>query len=697
MGNTCSKTTTQPDSIRVQEDNYPTSIWNYNPVPNNDDLKQNEDSSLYCQIYLASFYNTKSGSFCGHLFLMKYHDVVDEEEQVVHRYSFLFFEFVSKPRRITIEKKTDGNLKISFIDNVDTVLFEQVWIPSEYVMEDSGSLKSIVKKKMIDGVSSDIPMIDESAQEASTTSGGNASSASEDVSPSNGSQTNGSAEVHSAQRVPSVVFESDIVAGASALQTDVQRLSVNSHDNGSATLAPEVFESDNGAGASALQANVQQLSVDSHDDGSATHATVFVSSDNDAGASGLRVNVQPHQTFAQHILPFVFKNDIVAEASALQANVRPPQTAGHSSVNSRPYKFEKDFREMLNKLEIYYNMLKSIQLNGGVKYHQQYFPQCNFCIIRSAKNHRKTLYDDSVSDSISPRVIQSNVIDISINFSVNCVPVSLILTVPKDVIIEIANFRHVNGEDVLSNVSLLFNQYVALLQLDYKPSKTALVLSDAVCDNSHKFILRFCHQMRLIISRLERRASSENATADFEIVKYDNRIAPCVDASSAVKDVNRRQEFARCGPVEESTTGGNIKTVKRFSGRQYRFTVSDDSKSIVYTRLDWNSPCNIENDVQFGITNISSLTVYELLTGVYLIVIQTKFGQTYLSGYLSTNATQVFTTFQITSNLEERRFQSFEHVSGTGTVFKCLFSDNTERTFSIEYDSYAKIKELLDA
>jgi hypothetical protein len=421
-----------------------------------------------------------------------------------------------------------------------------------------------------------------------------------------------------------------------------------------------------------LSAQDVSPSNESQTDGSATLAPEVFSSDNDAGASGLRVNVQP------------------------------PQTAGHSSVNSRPYKFEKDFREMLNKLEIYYNMLKSIQLNGGVKYPHLYFPECNFCIIRSAKNRRKvlkknpdiTLYDDSVSDSISP-VIQMTVIDISIDFSVNGVDVSLILTVPKDVIRVIANLYRVNCPDILGTVSLLINQYVALLQLDYDPSKTSLVLSNAVCDNRHRFLLWICHQMRLIISRLERRASSENETAGFEIVECDNSIAPCVDASSAVKDVNRRQEFARCGPVEESTTGRNIKTVRRFSGRKYMFTVSDDSKLIVYKRLDWDSPCNTENDVQFGIIDISSLLVYELLDGVYLIIIQTKSGQTYLSGYLSTNATPIFATCQITSNLDDKRFKSFQHVSET--VFTCFFSDGTEKTFSIESGSYATINEVLDA
>ena len=593
MGNTCSNTPTQPDSIRVQEDNNPTSIWNYNPVPNNDNLKKDENGSLYCQIYLASFYNTNSGSFCGHLFLMKSHDVDNEEEQVVHRYSFLFFEFISKPTRITIEKQTDGKLKISFIHNVDTVLFEQVWNPSEYVMEEeSGHLKSIVKKKMIDGVSSDIPMIDESAQVVK-------------VVPSNTSASR----------------DFDVVP-----------------NNRSASNALEVVPSNR----------------------SATHALEFVSIGSGAGVS------------------------------TLPKNVPPPEAVGRSLVNpNKLFMFQKQYQQMLEQIMRQYEMLQQIMSRGKVD-PRLCFPQCDYCMKQSAKNARNvfgrtpviTFDNRSVSDSISPpRVIKSDDIDMCIKFPVNGVAVSLILTVPKDVIGEIAYMYRVNDQYVLGTVSRLINQYVALLQLDCDPSKTSIVLSD----NRHRFLLWICHQMRLIISRLKRRASSENATSCV-------RIATCVDASSAVKDVYHRQKFERCGPVEESTTRRNIKTVGTFSGMKYMFTVLEHSNQIVYRLLNCDYPYSTEFFVQFDIVNVFSLKVYELLTGVYLIVIQTKSGQTYLSGYLSTNATACFATCQITSNLEERRFQSFEHISGT--VFKCIFSDGTERTFSIESGSYATINEV---
>jgi hypothetical protein len=163
-----------------------------------------------------------------------------------------------------------------------------------------------------------------------------------------------------------------------------------------------------------------------------------------------------------------------------------------------------------------------------------------------------------------------------------------------------------------------------------------------------------------------------------------------LEVHSAVKDVNHRQEFALCGPVEESITSSE--TVLTFSGRNHMFTVLPEVFSIVYKRINWDSQHNIDNQVQFGIIDICSLEVYELFDGAYLIIIQTESGQTYLSGYLSTNATPIFATFQITSNLDDKRFKSFEHVSGT--VFTCFFSDGTQKTFSIESGWYATINEV---
>lgn len=220
MGNRFSKKTTR-DSYKKESlnnnpnsDGRPMSIWDYNSFPN--PFPEPDNTGLYDKIYLASFYNPRSGYFCGHLFILGFQSVDGDNEQREYRHSFLFFKFDTKPTKITIQKQTNGELKISFIGDGNIILFVQVWFSSEYKLSKDGrDLISIVKKKMIDGVSSDIPMIDESA-------------------------------------LASEIVQSDNGAGASGLRADVPRHLVNSQDDGSATHAPEVVESDNGTGASLM-------------------------------------------------------------------------------------------------------------------------------------------------------------------------------------------------------------------------------------------------------------------------------------------------------------------------------------------------------------------------------------------------------------------------------------------------------------
>ena len=167
-----------------------------------------------------------------------------------------------------------------------------------------------------------------------------------------------------------------------------------------------------------------------------------------------------------------------------------------------------------------------------------------------------------------------------------------------------------------------------------------------------------------------------------------------------VPDVKANEDFR----LEEPNRTFSL--VKNFSGQKHDFFVSEDGPIIFYNQksgnirsspnqVDFGTPVRSTAQVQFGIIDIRSLTVYQLSEGVYLIVIHTSLGQTYLSGYLSTNSTPIFTTFQITSHSNQKKFQSFEHDSGT-TVFRCFFSDATERTFSIETDSNGTINEVLD-
>lgn len=635
MGNTCSKTTTQPDSTRVQEDNTsnePSEVrepfmrmLSIPGAPNNWEIN-------YKVLII-------DGKHTVTIFVMK-HKLKNDGTVEPRFIPICFFKMEESPSKITFEMSENQSFSITAYISEETsgeiAVHSITWESNEYTIQEDGVFIGCVKKIQ----RTDCHFLFVSSLKPKSLSGEEgASSASENVSSSNGSQIEVSKQVGLGQ------------GGFTVSQTQV---SLEVH---SAQLVSS-DEIDNGAGASALQANVQPLSVNSHDNGSATHAPEFVSIGSGAGVSTLR------------------------------RGVPPPEAVGRSLVNRT---FKPQYLKMIKKIMHQNEMLQQIMSRGKVD-PSLCFPQCDSCINKSAKNARNdfgrmpviTFDDRSVSDSILPRVIKSDVI----NIYVNGVDVSLILTLPKDVIREIACLYRVNCPDVLGTVSRLINQCVELLQLDCDPSKTSLVLSDAVCDNRHRFLLWICRQMRLNISRLERPDPSEDTTSCV-------CIAPCVDASSAVKDVYHRQEFERCGPVEESTTRRNIKRVGNFSGNKHLFTVLEHSNQIVYTRLDWDSLQNIANPVQFGIINISSLMVHELSDGVYLIVIQTESGQTYLSGYLSTNATACFATCQITSNLEERRFKSFEHVSGT--VFKCLFSDGTERTFSIEYGSYATINEVLNA
>ena len=156
----------------------------------------------------------------------------------------------------------------------------------------------------------------------------------------------------------------------------------------------------------------------------------------------------------------------------------------------------------------------------------------------------------------------------------------------------------------------------------------------------------------------------------------------------SVTDVKANEDFR----LEEPDRTASL--VKCFSGQKHNFFVSEDGLIIFYNQISENTHLYLVFPVQFGIIHISSLAVYQVLVGVYLIIIQTESGQTYLSGYLSTNITPIFTTFQITSHSNQKRFRSFEHVSGT--VFKCFFSDDTEMTFSIDVDSNGEIQRVLD-
>ena len=540
MGNACSKEQ-QSDSDRVQQDNNPKldgrpmSIWDYNAFTN--PFSEPDNTSFYEKIYLASFYNPQSGYFCGHLFIVGFQRVDGDNEPREYRHSFLFFKFDTKPTKITIQrqtngdqKQTNGELKISFIGDKNRILFEQVWLSSEYELSEDGSvLRTIVKKKMIVNVSSNVQI--------------------------------------------------DNGEGASALQADVQPLSVNSRTDGSAILASEVSESDNGEGASASQTDVQPLSVDSHDNGSATQASKNVESN-------------PVLALLNHTVSQRFEMSALQTASEA---LLPVLQSGIVSASNSP--------------------ATVIRINQPIIFF------ANVCVN-----------DENLLVEIS---IPSTVIESMIKF-----------------------FRAV-GPNVLGTVSRLINQLTGLLQLDYKPSKTALVLSDTVCDNGCNFLTSMLHQLRQNISLLERRASSKDSTS-WETVE---RVAPSVEvassnrsASSTLDLVSSESPEQLCSRQDFYTGIDGVNLVNIFSDKKYNYTVhvNEIKFSIGPDKFS----------VDFGIqsTSIKNILVYEIEKSLFLIVIHTFQQQVYLSGHSGTSTSPIFVKTQITTHVSVGQPNLFESI-----------------------------------
>jgi hypothetical protein len=587
MGNTPSKKQ-QPDSYNPNLDERQMSIWDYNAFKN--PVSAPDNTGLQKKIYLASFYNSRSRCFCGHLFILGFRRGDGDNEERERRHSFFFFQFDDKPMEITIQRQKNGELKISFIGDGNRILFEQVWFSSEYELSEDGSdLIWILKKKMIDGVSSDIPMIDESA-------------------------------------LASEIVQSDNGAGASASQTDVHRLSVDSQTDGSATLAPEFVQSDIVAGASALQADVPQLSVDSHDDGSATPVLEVVSSDNGAGESALQI-LKSGIVFASKALLPVLQSGIVSTSEALTTVLQ----SGIVSASHSP--------------------ATGIRINRDIIFFATVYV-----------NHQNLLVG---------------------------------ISIPSTVIESMIKFFRAVGPNVLRTVSRLINQLTGLLQLDYKPSETALVLSDAVYDNGLNFLTSMFHHMMRFISLLERQASSEDAN-DWEIVKCVKRVASSVEvvssnrsASSALDLVSRKSPEQLRIRQDFYTENYGVNVVNSFSDQRYTYTVHGKN-------ISFSTGSEIF-DVNFGIplSLIKTIIVYEMMKGVVLIVIRTDDHQVYLSGHSRTSTSAVFPKAQITSysfSGQPNRFEFIEFDSRNRLHFQVNTTDWI-KMFSIDNQD-ASIRQL---
>jgi hypothetical protein len=224
---------------------------------------------------------------------------------------------------------------------------------------------------------------------------------------------------------------------------------------------------------------------------------------------------------------------------------------------------------------------------------------------------------------------------------------------------------------------------MSLLQLDYKPSKTALVLSDTVCDNGCNFLTSMLHQLRRNISLLERRASSKDSTS-WEIVE---RVAPSVEvvssnrsASSALDLVSGKSPEQLCSQQEFDTEIAGVKVVKIFSDTKHRYTVCGD-------RIEYS----IGPDtffVNFGISfgAIKKIVVYEMMKGVVLIVIHTVDHQVYLSGHSGTSTSPIFVKAQITTHVsvgQRNLFESIEFDSSNSLRFQINMT-NCKKFFEID-------------
>ena len=230
MGNTCSKEQ-QSDSVRVQKDNT-----------------SNEPSEVGepCMLRIGGapsnwkiYYRVLEidGKFTITIFVKKPKPQNDGTVEI-RIIPVCFFKMEKEPSRIAFDLSENESFSITAYISDETsreiAVHSIAWESNEYtVREEDGLFSECVKKiqrtdcsNLFVSVVSALHPLSLSVQDASTTGGGNASSASENVSPLNGPQIEVSEQVRIGQCVSTV-----------------------SQIDESATHAPEVFKGDNGAGA----------------------------------------------------------------------------------------------------------------------------------------------------------------------------------------------------------------------------------------------------------------------------------------------------------------------------------------------------------------------------------------------------------------------------------------------------------------
>jgi len=303
-------------------------------------------------------------------------------------------------------------------------------------------------------------------------------------------------------------------------------------------------------------------------------------------------------------------------------------------------------------------------------------------------DHRKVFRQSGiVSASHSPatdiRINQRIVV--LVNVCVGDVNLLVRIPIPSTVIESMIKFFRAVGPNVLGTVSLLINQLVRLLQLDYKPSETDLVLSDALCDNGRIFLTSMFHQMRRNISLLERLASSEDSSG-WEIVECIKRVEPSVEvvssnrsASSSLDLVSSKSPDQLRSRQDFYTENDGVNVVKKFSDTKHTYTVLPN-------RIEFSIGHDIFF-VNFGIPSdsIKKIIVYEMMKGVVLIVIHTVDHQVYLSGHSGTSTSPIFVKAQITTHVsvgQPNLFESIEFDSSNSLHFHINMT-NSKKFFAI--------------
>ena len=160
-------------------------------------------------------------------------------------------------------------------------------------------------------------------------------------------------------------------------------------------------------------------------------------------------------------------------------------------------------------------------------------------------------------------------------------------------------------------------------------------------------------------------------------------------AGGAVEDVELHQNFPQCGPSPSGTTHFPC-VVTQFSGNTTTFSVSDDGRSITYINND-----GVIQYVSLGVSKdtIKNINVYEICSGIYLIMIHATDGFVYVSGYSNRRTAKSLTSICVNNSFSENPKEFKIEFLPPKTAddgselqnrdFKLLFSSSLSKTFNV--------------